>query len=31
MRSFLYCCGVILLVVTLLAVVVELWLPGGGV
>jgi|GEM_PF-5521836 len=27
MRSFLFCCGAILLFVTLLALVLEFWLP----
>jgi hypothetical protein len=29
MRSFLVCCGAILLVVTILALVVEFWLPSA--
>lgn len=29
MRSFLFCCGAILLFVTILALVVEFWLPAA--
>jgi hypothetical protein len=29
MRSFLFCCSAILLFVTLIALIVELWLPAA--
>jgi hypothetical protein len=29
MRSFLFCCGAILLFVTIVAVVLEFWLPAA--
>lgn len=29
MRSFLFCCGAILLLVTILALVLEFWLPAA--
>jgi hypothetical protein len=29
MRSFLFCCSAILLFVTLVAIIVEIWLPAA--